>query len=935
MPAERPPGTQSHDAFFAEADPDTFLVAGDAARYAAGAPTQRKEALLLDWARAPKPVQPPKDAPAPYPGPTDLDVDPHSFEAMWGMPMPVDLRAYRDLLRAGAPPLREWRPALVLFGAPESDGFNVVEWMIHRNQRVARLLCTELFAGLVLLGSSYGGDTYHYGLFDRQCGASDNRVWHFDHEIDAVDGAIADNLSTLLYAATVLEAHAEARTVTAPGLAAAFAKLRQKVALPVQFEDDLESAGLDETEFGAQFAATAGHHFFGRAAWLEHLLRDDGGAIGSVKHVFFEDLNPVVSDAEHARRVEAVPVEVPTALYALFRAFFFDEGQRLNDYVSAAQRSRSRIIRDAGHLVRELAEGRKQLGTITDAQALREELRALDLDPAQAESRAVRRRAHEEDLRRRAADNHATVRGALLRETDLVELAWAHLDDPDMHARILDAWRTDPSMSRALAALDGIDGDGYKRDGSRLDNELEEASLFLAGERYAAERLVPLLVGRLRRREKTWHVQPIMVAITRSGIPGPVRDRATVALRPLLERAEQDYAAPGDVASILGLLEDAGAVDGLSRLVSAYVAAPMKGVVMAKMARDALGALKRIGDPRGADAARHALANCKNPADSDAAADALGVCGRQDVEATVAVLLSRLAAEGPLFEPSVPWALASLVDTVVTGAGPEVTRALLRLRAGISDPTRRVVLEGALARLGAENEAPELVARALDPADRVAPASEHWPWYGGEKTHARRIWALRVLGTLPVIPAALAQPWTRVDAHDVRRAAIAALHERGVPAPPVHPYYRFILDDLFAEGGVAALHTALADPAGIFKTNVALKLGELAVPESVPHLVAHIRRIVGAYDPSVGSDTPDDLRWAVKALLAFGPERYDPSVLLELLAHPDRRVKDPVLRDPPPDPRLVPGMRHVRKEKWAWQAKAAAAWLAKYEGTQE
>jgi hypothetical protein len=91
--------------------------------------------------------------------------------------------------------------------------------------------------------------------------------------------------------------------------------------------------------------------------------------------------------------------------------------------------------------------------------------------------------------------------------------------------------------------------------------------------------------------------------------------------------------------------------------------------------------------------------------------------------------------------------------------------------------------------------------------------------------------------------------------------------------------------------------------------------------------------MVRGYDASVGTDTPHDLRWSVQALLAFGPERYDPSVLLELLAHPDRRIKDPLLRKAPDDARLIPGMLEVREEGWAWQATAARAWLEKYEGT--
>jgi hypothetical protein len=72
---------------------------------------------------------------------------------------------------------------------------------------------------------------------------------------------------------------------------------------------------------------------------------------------------------------------------------------------------------------------------------------------------------------------------------------------------------------------------------------------------------------------------------------------------------------------------------------------------------------------------------------------------------------------------------------------------------------------------------------------------------------------------------------------------------------------------------------------------------------------------------------------ATRSLLAQAEPLADSSigVLNKMLCHPNRNVKDPILRSLPADSRLKEGIEFVRDEDWAWQASTANDWLEDHE----
>lgn len=98
-------------------------------------------------------------------------------------------------------------------------------------------------------------------------------------------------------------------------------------------------------------------------------------------------------DANPRAALKNIPKNPPTALYWLWRLYFEGYDEALDSVLDAARSSESTFIKDAVRLVEELRQGRRELGTVADVAALREEVSSTVRDPAKlAASRAAQRR---------------------------------------------------------------------------------------------------------------------------------------------------------------------------------------------------------------------------------------------------------------------------------------------------------------------------------------------------------------------------------------------------------------------------------------------------------------------------------------------------------------------------------------------------------------
>jgi hypothetical protein len=190
---------------------------------------------------------------------------------------------------------------------------------------------------------------------------------------------------------------------------------------------------------------------------------------------------------------------------------------------------------------------------------------------------------------------------------------------------------------------------------------------------------------------------------------------------------------------------------------------------------------------------------------------------------------------------------------------------------------------------------------------------------------AQRVLLLGLVETRADLPAELALPYVITYDVTVHRAAVRALRARGaeIPAYTVYdPFYLASIEDR------EALHAGLDDPHGVYRSNVALWLGDHLDPVDRESLARSARRCAGE------AEFPDDgprhyeLRWAVRALVALGGAD---DVLVELMCHDNRNVAEAVLRYANKlGPGIAKGMAHVFVHDENWKKSTARSWLAKH-----
>jgi hypothetical protein len=379
------------------------------------------------------------------------------------------------------------------FAPPRGNGF---ERLVVREQHDPySTALAEAFAGVVALGGGHCLELYGWD--------APRQVLRFDANAQTL-AVVADSLDSFAYAAVV----ARKRLDGDRGELAARA-LAGRIS-----PDDPERR---DTEF-----------LLCRARWLRALLRGER----RVADLFDADLNQIVPADQLRARLAACERYVPTALYSLWRAFWFEEPE-LARYLEIARAHRAGLVRDAAALVDELLGGRNQLGAIDDVRGHRAAFRALGLEPRRTS---------------RAAEELASAPRARW-----TELAWRAIDDADALRVVLEQ----SVFADHVGALTAL------RDLPEHDRRIAIPKL---ADRLPAE-LEPVLVGSLLR------IDPGELAVAPRDEVGD--ERVRVALR-MTERAIRLAPADGAIqhAHAMRMIDAdeaglAGKLDALLRAATA------------------------------------------------------------------------------------------------------------------------------------------------------------------------------------------------------------------------------------------------------------------------------------------------------------------------------------------------------------------------------
>ena len=412
--------------------------------------------------------------------------DAADFRAIYGAALPREAERFFAMV-AG---LDRWRTfdELRLDNdlRPDVGDQNLFELMVRRNQHA--YLGTDLveaFCGVFGIGSQGNGDTYHMEIYEWD---GPRQVLHFDHETHSFSGVFADSLDSLVYLAAIVKAGDDKR-ISQGAFDIGIRKLRGKLKPTWHFsieDKDPDFVTLEPKRRDTEF-------FFYRSRWICTLLKNDGVTdVEDVPGLFMADFNQVIPTEQLPARYEACEKFIPTALYAMWRAYLFDEPE-LDKYLEIGRVHVARLVRDAAKLIDELRGGRNELGTIKDVGAWLAAFRALDLDPRRAEERTV-----EAEARARLEAHRKEQALAELATTPRDQwgaLAWRWIDDGIAHRALLEQLDRDSAgtgSAALIAALDEL--------GDLHDDERDAAVARLATE--LTPELEALLVGSLVRDDQ-------------------------------------------------------------------------------------------------------------------------------------------------------------------------------------------------------------------------------------------------------------------------------------------------------------------------------------------------------------------------------------------------------------------------------------------------
>ena len=868
------------DVQFESAQPDGYVANGLAAGFAAlgkAEPAARRDDFLL-----------------PYAGPARRPLTPERYAELYGHAMPAPLRAWCAALAAG-PKLIDVQP--VRDGDLAVDG-NLAEALIVEHQTAGGRTSAlrELVSGALAIAE--GEDTR---FLVSLCETFDNvnptdAVYTLQPRRNIYTRAVARSLDDFAFVVALVSA-ADAGAVSTPCLAKAYERLRGRVDLLHLPMRRVEARALTEEEDDEVVGDPAKDHregfcfrrpnqispyLFYRASWVLALLSGYGAEAAAAYEPKYQGELP---DERFAMVLPRAAKEPWVAFYWLMRCWVFDD-PRLGEMLRVCSDTPSRLVRDISELVGELVKGRKKIGDV-DVQAAKRAFRAANPLANEEES--------EED-------------------EDEDEDAEEQEEQKDKRPRL----PIPPELASAAAILEWARKEGYSRENLLLKDEIDCAALGLA------LRADPKIVVHINELcDESW-LGPKFLD------PWAESDRAPMDV--LLPAARRWLANPREAgvelcAVAAKIVARAGNADDAKPI--AYVlerlfdmmwdrgggfGAAMNRMEARETIPDLCEAVIRLGVPDDFVAALEAVVSSETHLVDDAKGEAalvLASMGR-GLDPILAGLRVQLSKEwGHNVKPETMLAIGELGKRE-----PEARRR--ELIAEIAD-FKRAGRTTAVARAFAVHD----LGGGGDPVAALRAAFD-MKGHSHSSTADDYEFYARLIGKRADTPTELLEPLV-LDQHiEVHRAAVRSLRARGAAVPPFTLY-----DPLFiGELDRAALHEALQDARGLYRSNVALWLSEHPDPSSRDALVAAARRIMTAADFPSDGPAHYELRWIVRGLIRVGGAE---DVLAELMMQANRNLGEPVLRYADQlGTGAAPGMVHVYQTDKYWKVNVAKQWLAKH-----
>ncbi|MBA3858078.1 MAG: hypothetical protein C0507_14330 [Cyanobacteria bacterium PR.3.49] len=357
--------------------------------------------------------------------------------------------------------------------------------------------CEDLgavFLGAVQIGFFGDSDHVYATIFQpRREESEPNAVFLWSHDTYYVDEVLSKSLDEFGYRVAVSAAF-ERERLSKNAARKAWKKLEGKcnvgwsassgletVTQDDSEEDESESGNVKaryQVELDEKFTVT-GH--FWRAQWIVELLNYDSRRNWSdIKECFRPSWNKSLDKVYESLKTSGNERLPHTALYLLWRLFWFKQETELKECCDLYRNHPARIVRDLVVLLEEIGNGRKEIGQIKDIYAVREEFLKLDLQPEREEERK------EEKAQNKAAESTRleSVSAEALKLAQagpeaILEKAWDSVTDVNAMAELEKAARTIPNSEIKWRCFDWVRDGGYRRDNIDVTEEVVDIGIWL------------------------------------------------------------------------------------------------------------------------------------------------------------------------------------------------------------------------------------------------------------------------------------------------------------------------------------------------------------------------------------------------------------------------------------------------------------------------
>lgn len=309
------------------------------------------------------------------------------------------------------------------FSKPDCTHSSFEDTVIADQENTESFQMIKNLVGAVELGKK-GKDTYL--AVRHEYSPERSEVWLFSNEDAAPHHAVAADIPTFFYANHLLNTSRSGRDLDE--IANQFKPMNDRVVC----ESLSENIGVS-----SEYLSDSKDEFpyvFNRSYWISHLLRsDDDFSLEEIADTFHMDVHtPQVW--EKVRKFRFIRETPTTQLYWLWRLFWFNRSEELEECIQLATESPSRFVHSAIGLIEEFESGRKKIGKIEDVHALRKKWVALGLDPALSEKNLQDQADADDKIEEDLAMAHNAIKA--LSDTELYQKAWGYTDQRN----VMEVW---------------------------------------------------------------------------------------------------------------------------------------------------------------------------------------------------------------------------------------------------------------------------------------------------------------------------------------------------------------------------------------------------------------------------------------------------------------------------------------------------------------